>query len=69
MKFEKLGQKKFEDFRPHSIINVNAITGGTWDTDNPTAQTHDSASTNTNGNLDGITTSNYGTSMKTDHQL
>ena len=67
MKLEKLSLSKFEAFRPYSIKNVHAITGGGTETDGN--GTHDEAGTNNNGHLDEMVTSNDGTSIRADKAI
>jgi hypothetical protein len=53
MKLEKLSSLKFEDFKAHSIENVNAIVGGIMET-TASKDRHDTVDSYSNGQVDGL---------------
>ena len=66
MKFEKLSSLKFENFKPCSLKNMNAIVGGGNETSSPGKI--DDAGTASGTNLDSVVTSNEGSSIRSDRQ-
>ena len=67
MKFEKLSSLKFENFKPYSVKNMQAIFGGRAGTETEGPGTHDVAGTVSNSLVnDNVVTSNNGTSIRSD---